>query len=84
VPLAAAPVSLSASPPAGDAELNLTIPASARSQYGSNLTPTGNIFPLVAQIIKATVPTTSKHQPPEASDSDLLLQLDLPDDLTSG
>jgi hypothetical protein len=79
VPLNAAPFS----PPVDDAAL-LTIPASARSQYGSNLTPTGNIFPLVAQIIKASVPTTSKHQPPEASDSDLLLQLDLPEDLTSG
>ncbi|KAK1609441.1 hypothetical protein QYE76_033114 [Lolium multiflorum] len=78
VPLNAAPFS----PPADDAAL-LTIPASARSQYGSNLTPTGNIFPLVAQIIKASVPTTSKHQPAEASDSDLLLQLDLPEDLTS-
>ncbi|KAK1692879.1 hypothetical protein QYE76_009576 [Lolium multiflorum] len=78
VPLSAEPLS----PPADDAAL-LTIPASARSQYGSNLTPTGNIFPLVAQIIKASAPSTSKHQPPETSDSDLLLQLDLPESLTS-
>jgi hypothetical protein len=75
VPMEAAPPS-SISPPASVAEPILTIPDSARSQYGSNLTPSGSIFPLVAQIIKASLPSHSKLKSPEASDSDSLLQLD--------
>ncbi|KAK1693865.1 hypothetical protein QYE76_010562 [Lolium multiflorum] len=80
VPLAAAPSSPSASLPDGDAALNLRIPASACSRYGTNLTSTGNIFPLVAQIIKASVPTSSEHQSSDLSDSELVRQLDLADD----
>jgi hypothetical protein len=70
----------SISPPACGADPTLTIPDSARSQYGSNLTPSGNIFPLVAQIIKASLPAHSKPKSPEASVGDSPLQLDLPAD----
>jgi hypothetical protein len=58
VPMGSSPASPSACLPLNASDPNLQIPASARSQYGSNLTPTGNIFPLVAQIIKSALPTT--------------------------
>jgi hypothetical protein len=70
VPLGSSPVSPSACLPPNDKVLSPQIPASARSQYGSNLTPTGNIFPLVAQIIKS-----AKLPPPIASDDSLCVDL---------
>ncbi|KAK1605794.1 hypothetical protein QYE76_029467 [Lolium multiflorum] len=68
VPLGSSPASPSACLPLNASDPNLQIPASARSQYGSNLTPTGNIFPLVAQIIKSALPPTSAVGSPPAGD----------------
>nr|XP_051211218.1 uncharacterized protein LOC127328676 [Lolium perenne] len=69
VPLAASPGSPSACRPVTPNDLTLQIPDSARRQYGTNLTPTGNIFPLVAKIIQSTVSATpaSGQLSPEAS-----------------
>jgi hypothetical protein len=69
VPLGSSPVSPSPCLQHNAKDLSPQIPASARSQYGSNLTPTGNIFPLVAQIIKAALPSTPAEgrQSPEAA-----------------
>jgi hypothetical protein len=85
VPLAASPSSPSACRPVAPNDLTLQIPDSARSQYGTNLTPTGNIFPLVAKIIQSTVSATpaSGQLSPEASISDDTLCADLPEDSPS-
>jgi hypothetical protein len=83
VPLGSSPVSApSACFPLNAKDLSPQIPASARSQYGSNLTPTGNIFPLVAQIIKSALLSApaSGLQSPTVSLSDDTLCEDLPED----
>ncbi|KAK1616897.1 hypothetical protein QYE76_022414 [Lolium multiflorum] len=77
VPLAAAPGSPSARCPATPNDMSLQIPDSARSQYGTNLTPTGNIFPLIAKVIQSSV---ACHLSPDAPSSVDSLCEDLPED----
>jgi hypothetical protein len=78
----ASPASPSACCPVAPCDLSLQIPASARSQYGTNLTPTGNIFPLVAKIIQSTVSSTPEavQLSPDAASSEDSLCEELPED----
>jgi hypothetical protein len=81
VPLGASPSSPSACLPVAPKDLTLQMPDSARSQYGTNLTPTGNIFPLVAKIIKSTISATPSGQlSPDVSLSDDTLCANLTED----
>jgi hypothetical protein len=85
VPLAAFPGSPSACRPVAPNDLTLQIIDSARSQYVTNLTPSSNIFPLVAKIIQSTVSSMPASGPlsPAASISDDTLCANLPEDSPS-
>ncbi|KAK1608743.1 hypothetical protein QYE76_032416 [Lolium multiflorum] len=78
-------VPLTATSPCTDKELPLTtLPKTVFSQYGSNLTKDGDIFPMVAQIVASASMPSSNLEEESTMDSEPLLSISVSDLCTPG